>query len=61
MSPDTDGDGKYDNDVDCLWTIEAPEDKLIGIEVLTMDIEPGRRTCFFDFLAVIYNMLKRLN
>ena len=53
MSPDTDGDGTYDNDVDCLWTIEAPEDKLIGIEVLTMDIESAYRACFFDFLSVI--------
>ena len=51
-APDTDADGYYDNDVDCLWIIVAPEDTLIEFEVLQIVIEPATRACFFDFLEV---------
>ena len=66
MSPDTDADGNYDHGVDCLWTIVAPEGRLIEVDVTQMDIFPTR-VCFSDFLAVMclfergYNSEKKEN
>ena len=49
--PDKDGDGTYDPHLDCLWTIVAPEDKIIEISVQDLDF-PEVNDCEIDFLEV---------
>ena len=49
--PDTDVDVKYHNDLDCLWSIVAPEKMLIDFEVLQLDSH-SQQFCAFDFLAI---------
>ena len=46
-SPDSDGDGLYDNNVNCSWTIVAPDDMIIEVQIDVKDIE-----CEFDHLEV---------
>ena len=50
-APDSDGDGFYDLDVDCVWELAADENKLIFFELTHMDIEE-EPACGYDFLAV---------
>ena len=50
-SIDWDGDGYYDNENDCLWTLTALEDMHIEVKILSMDIE-NEYACTFDFLEV---------
>ena len=50
-SLDSDGDGQYDNKVDCLWSLTAPMDQHIVLQILSMDIEE-EYACLFDFLEV---------
>ena len=44
---DSDGDGLYDNSVNCSWTIQAPENMTIEIHVTIKYIE-----CNYDYLKV---------
>ena len=48
---DTDGDGEYDNNVDCRWTIVAASNHEILVRILQMDIE-YTIDCEYDYLKV---------
>lgn len=50
-SPDSDGDGQYDTNVDCLWKIQAPEGQVIRFTLNEVNIE-WSESCDKDFLAV---------
>ena len=49
--PDKDGDGLYDNNVECLWTIVATEDKYIDLQIMFTDIQLTD-DCHLDVLVV---------
>ena len=53
VAPDYDKDGLYDLNIDCLWTVEAPEDYLIQFHIHSVDIE-STIGCIKDFLKVVY-------
>ena len=46
-SPDSDGDGLYDNNVNCSWSIVAPEGMSVELQIDVKYIE-----CEFDHLKV---------
>ena len=50
-SPDLDGDGLYDFNVNCSWIIEIDENKVIAFWLLYMDIMPSEGD-FEDHLLV---------
>ena len=50
-SPDTDGDGLYENNLDCWWIIVADIYQAITINITAMDIE-GDVWCGYDYLKV---------
>ena len=50
-SVDSDSDGQYDLDRDCLWTLVADETRFIKFHVLTFDLELSY-TCELDMLHV---------
>ena len=52
-SPDNDGDGQYDSNQYCRWTILADENKMVQLEIFEMDIEE-EDDCFNDYLAVSF-------
>ena len=49
--PDLDGDGSYDINVDCLWTVQAPEDYVIRYVIQFFEIE-YHAGCGSDILMV---------
>ena len=55
-SPDQDGDGLYENLVNCLWTINLHDDYVIAFDIIEFDIqmESGTSTlhCTGDYLEV---------
>ena len=52
VSPDQTGNGKYDNFVDCLWTIQLQDDLVIVFHITEMDIQMVTSACKFDVLEV---------
>ena len=50
-SPDLDGDGLYDFNLNCSWVIEADENKVIAFRLLYLEITPTE-DCTRDFLLV---------
>ena len=50
-SMDSDDDGLYDNNLDCVWTIEASESQIVKLHVQDIDIQMDEM-CRFDFLEV---------
>ena len=50
-SVDRDGDGLYDNNLECVWVIVAPEATVIELKILYMDIE-WHKTCDSDYVRV---------
>ena len=52
-APDFDGDGLYDTNVDCLWTVQAPENYVIRYEIQFYEIEETSLHCVSDALMVI--------
>ena len=50
-SLDSDNDGFYDANLDCVWTIEATETQIVKLQIDSMDIKGGD-DCSFDFLEV---------
>ena len=50
-SPDLDGDGLYDFNLNCSWTIEVDETNVIAFRILYMDISPSE-DCHLDYLLV---------
>ncbi|RWS22052.1 Cubilin-like protein, partial [Leptotrombidium deliense] len=54
ISPDSNGDGLYEFDLDCIWTILAPEYAVIQLNFQSMDIEASESSlnCSFDYLEI---------
>ena len=50
---DSDSDGNYDDDLHCVWTIVAPEDHMILLNIMRMDIEE-EVNCLMDYLKVCH-------
>ena len=50
-SPDEDNDGEYENEMECHWTLTAPEHQVIYLKFLEFDIE-YIINCDFDFVEV---------
>ena len=50
-SLDVDGDGHYEDNLDCIWIIVAPEDKVIRIEFANFSLEASPTGCY-DVLEV---------
>ena len=50
-TPDTDHDGSYDNDLNCNWTIETEQDKMIWLFVQKFDVEKEEQ-CRHDYMKV---------
>ncbi|CAH1246982.1 TLL1 [Branchiostoma lanceolatum] len=42
----------YDNNMDCVWTISAPEGIYIELEFTAFDVEAGGSSCSYDYVAV---------
>lgn len=56
-SPDQDGDGQYESNQRCRWTIVAEEHNMIQLQVHELDIEE-QESCYYDYLAVSFNGIK---
>ncbi|CAH2282322.1 cubilin [Pelobates cultripes] len=53
LSPDTDSDGKYDKNLDCVWNIAAPLNKQINLTFTSFYLEASSsRTCMYDFVKI---------
>ena len=50
-SPDVDGDGYYDYNVDCRWTIVVQSGKIVQFFIMEFDLE-RESTCRYDHLCV---------
>ena len=51
-SMDSDSDGLYDANLDCLWTIEADEAQIVKLHIQDIDIQDDA-ICNYDFLEVM--------
>ena len=51
FTPDTDGDGYYDNDVTCDWTIVTDPNKIVWLFIQKFELEKDQR-CRFDNFKV---------
>ena len=56
-SPDSDGDGHYDINVDCLWIIKASGSRIIRYRLIGLFL-PASPTgaCVYDVLLVSLNL-----
>lgn len=54
VSPDSDSDGKYDRELNCIWYIIAPENKLIELTFSKFSLERGSADgrCYYDYVQV---------
>ena len=50
-APDSDGDGYYEPNLDCWWTLEAKEGHVVQINIQTFDVGYSV-ACEADFLQV---------
>ncbi|XP_070174131.1 cubilin-like [Littorina saxatilis] len=53
---DADGDGSYENGLDCYWTIFVSQNKIVYLNVTDLDIENGGLSCIYDYVAVYDGM-----
>ena len=51
-SMDTDNDGLYDANLDCVWIIEADELQIVKLHIQAIDIQEDDM-CNYDFLEVM--------
>ncbi|KAG9476560.1 hypothetical protein GDO78_003221 [Eleutherodactylus coqui] len=52
-SPDSNGDGRYDKSLDCVWSIMAPLNKQINLTFSAFSLEAqSRRSCRYDFVKI---------
>ncbi|KAK9396207.1 cubilin [Crotalus adamanteus] len=53
-SPDSDKDGKYDKDVECVWVLAAPINKLINFTFNTFELEAATsfQNCQYDYVKL---------
>ncbi|XP_019353396.2 cubilin [Alligator mississippiensis] len=50
-SPDSDMNGRYDKNLDCVWIIAAPINKQINFTFTTFSLEaPSARNCRYDYV-----------
>lgn len=54
VSPDSDSNGKYDQGLNCIWYIIAPENKLINLTFSKFSLEAATRqgTCNYDYVQI---------
>ncbi|XP_053408750.1 cubilin-like isoform X2 [Mercenaria mercenaria] len=52
---DSDGDGQYENDLDCRWSIIAANNKVIRLTFTGLDMEDNP-TCHYDYLKIYDGM-----
>ncbi|XP_041486764.1 cubilin isoform X1 [Microtus oregoni] len=54
VSPDLDSDGKYDRELNCIWSIIAPENKLIELTFSNFSLETGTADgrCYYDYVQI---------
>ena len=50
-SMDSNNDGLYDNNLDCVWTIETSESQIVKLHVQSIDIQTDE-ICRYDSLEV---------
>ena len=59
-SPDQDGDGHYENFVNCLWTLRLHDDSVIVFDIFEMDIQMESKiktfNCTADYLEVRFGL-----
>ena len=54
---DFDGDGLYDNDMDCIWKLVAlKRNQLLQLYFLRMDLQSSE-SCELDYVKVVFNKL----
>ncbi|XP_061441668.1 cubilin [Rhineura floridana] len=53
-SPDSDRDGRYDKDLECMWIIAAPVNKLINLTFNTFQLEAAAsyQNCRYDYVKL---------
>ncbi|XP_038652379.1 cubilin [Scyliorhinus canicula] len=52
-SPDIDFDGKYENNLDCLWYIVVPLNKIVNMTFTTFLLEdPSEGICTSDYISI---------
>uniref|UniRef100_F7D8H4 Cubilin n=1 Tax=Ornithorhynchus anatinus TaxID=9258 RepID=F7D8H4_ORNAN len=52
-SPDTDSDGRYDRNLDCVWTISVPPNGLINLTFTVFALEDATaRGCLYDYVKL---------
>uniref|UniRef100_A0A8D0GFF0 Cubilin n=1 Tax=Sphenodon punctatus TaxID=8508 RepID=A0A8D0GFF0_SPHPU len=52
-SPDSNSDGKYDKNLDCVWVIAAPVNKLINLTFTAFVLEAASSpTCQYDYIKL---------
>ncbi|XP_020662303.3 cubilin [Pogona vitticeps] len=52
-SPDSNNDGRYDKDLECVWIIAAPVDKLINLTFRTFALEASSsQSCRYDYVKL---------
>lgn len=49
---DVNGDGSYENNVDCRWTIFVSPNKQVWLNFTDFDVENGGPNCLYDYVAV---------
>lgn len=49
---DFNGDGSYENNVDCRWTIFVSPNKQVWLNFTDFDVENGGPNCLYDYVAV---------
>jgi cubilin len=50
-SPDIDGDGVYDDELDCVWQIDVPENYVAHVQFMELQLEVGPTSCV-DYLEI---------
>ncbi|CAB1340813.1 unnamed protein product [Coregonus sp. 'balchen'] len=52
-SPDSNGDGNYEYNMDCLWTIAMPINKVINLTFSSFELEgTSTSTCQYDYVKI---------
>ncbi|XP_021476232.2 cubilin [Oncorhynchus mykiss] len=52
-SPDSNGDGNYEYNMDCLWTITMPINKVINLTFSSFELEgTSTSTCHYDYVKI---------
>lgn len=54
-------DGRYDKDLECVWLIHAPVNKLIQLTFNTFELEAASssQNCHYDYVKVRLSLFAR--